>query len=124
MYIVDFYYILCGILDWIWVSSEYELILVNMKGKIFYYWEDMFLEMVGNGSGKYIVNSDNELFYIYSNNNIYKLLKDMKNIWFIKKCFFWIYRCIYWFMIINDLLVGMCGEKIWICKVNWYNWIG
>lgn len=59
MYIVDFYYILCGILDWIWVSNKYELILVNMNGKICYYWEDMFLEMVWNGSGKYIVNSDN-----------------------------------------------------------------
>lgn len=123
-HIVDFYHISCGTSDRIWVSSEHELILVNTKGKILHHREDMFLEMVGNGSGKHTVNSDNELFYIHSNNNIHKLSKDMKNTRFIKKCSFWTHRCIYWSTITNDLLVGMCGEKTWTCKVNRYNRTG
>lgn len=76
----NFDYILCFILDCIWVSDIGKLLMVNLKGKILYYWEDLFLEMFGNCSGRYVVNSDNEFFFIYSNNNIYKLVKDVKNI--------------------------------------------
>lgn len=38
----------------------------------------MSFEMDGNGCGRHTVNSNNELFYIHSNNNIHKLSKDMK----------------------------------------------
>lgn len=48
----------------------------------------------------------------------------MRNTRFIKKGSFWTHRCIYWFTITNDLLVGMYGEKTWTCKVNRYNRIG
>lgn len=45
-----------------------------MNGEFFYYWEDLFNdENVGIYSVRYIVNSDNGLFYIYRNNNIYRL---------------------------------------------------
>lgn len=75
----DLYHISCGTSDRIWVGSTRKLILVNTKGKILHHREDMFLEMVGNCSGRHTVNSDNELFYIHSNNNIHNLSKDIKH---------------------------------------------
>lgn len=84
----------------------------------------MSFEMDGNGCGRHTVNSNNELFYIHSNNNIHKLSKDMKNTRFIKKGSFWTHRCIYWSTITNDLLVGMYGEKTWTCTVNRFNRTG
>lgn len=67
-------YIVCVILDWIWVSGRDKFLLINMNGEFFYYWEDLFnVENVGIYSVRYIVNSDNGLFYIYRNNNINRL---------------------------------------------------
>lgn len=69
---------------------------------------NLYLEIFGFYSGRYVENDENEVFYIYNkNNNIYKLFKDKKSILFIMKNFLWEYQCVYWFMIINDLLVGM-----------------
>lgn len=79
IHISDFYHISCGTSDRIWVGSTRKLILVNTKGKILHHREDMFLEMVGSGSGRHTVKRDNELFCIHSSNNIHKLSKDMKH---------------------------------------------
>lgn len=76
----------------------------------------------------YIVNGIGELFYIDMDFVIIKFLSDLKIIliFIIRMDFEWILVCIYCFMIIGDLLVGIVGivfgKKLkLIVKINRYN---
>lgn len=72
-------YILCVILDRIWFSDDKNnFILKNILGDILYRWKDIYSGYLYSGDGLYDVNSDNELIYIDRENNINKLLSDMK----------------------------------------------
>lgn len=64
--------------------------------------------------GFYIVNKDGELIFIDYNYNINKLLNDMKIIivFIERKYFIWILMCVYWFLFIGDLLVGVYRDVI------------
>lgn len=71
--------------------------------------------------GVYIVNSKDEIFYIDRDNVIKKIL-DYKEM-IIFKWFKNLYRnyCVYCFLFIGDLLVGMYNYVKEISKVIWYN---
>lgn len=74
----------------------------------------------------YIVNGIGELFYINMDFVIIKFLSDLKIIFIIRMDFGWLLVCIYCFMIIGDLLVGIVGivfgKKLkFIVKINRYN---
>lgn len=117
-------HISCFTSDRIWVSDTGKLLMVNLKGKTLYHREDLFLETFGNRSGRHAVNSDNELFFIHSNNNIHKLAKDMKNTRLIQKGPSWKHWCVYCSTITNDLLVGMFREETLTGMVSRYSQSG
>lgn len=75
------------------------------------------------GCGMYIINNESELIYIDQKYNIIKLLKDnsIKSIFKEVIDFKWKLRCLYWFKMIRDLLIGMCIEDRKIGKLIWYD---
>lgn len=71
------YYIFCIILEWVWVNDSKSFILINKVGEILYYLEDLCYKIY---FGFYVVNREDELFYIDEEYNIIKLLRDMDRV--------------------------------------------
>lgn len=71
-----------------------------------------------------MVNKDGDFFFIDKELDIIKLFKDRK----IMKIFFkWNYLirrlyCVYFFVFMGDLLVGVYDRKFKIGEINWYNY--
>ncbi|XP_065927692.1 uncharacterized protein [Magallana gigas] len=121
--------------DQVWVS-EYKnnLTLTNTAGETLHHLKDCRSFHFDSGNGKHTVNSENELLYIDMDNNISKLLKDMKTTTtFIERTdSTWKPQCVYWSPCTGDLLVGMIFYnyydydstcKMW-GKVTRYNYTG
>lgn len=112
-------------LNWFWVSYNFKFVLIDMIGGdiLYYCWKDLFKNLFVYG--KYIINKDGEFFFIDIEFEIIKILKDMKLIEiFLKRLYLnwnWRLYCVYLFVFISDLLVGMYDEKFYIGKVSWYN---
>uniref|UniRef100_K1P1D1 Tripartite motif-containing protein 3 n=1 Tax=Magallana gigas TaxID=29159 RepID=K1P1D1_MAGGI len=119
------YHISCVTSDrvWVWVSDTYNLMLTDTTGVPLHRVMD---SLYGYNRGLHTVNSESELIYIDSKDNINKLSKDMKTtITFIERTdSTWTPRCVYWSPSTGDLLVAMC----YICtdtgKVTRYNQSG
>lgn len=72
---VCLFYIVCLILDKVWISGYSEIVLINILGVILYCIKDVCFSLI---FGLYIVNYVVELIYIDKFYNINKLLNDMK----------------------------------------------
>lgn len=100
------------ILDCFWVSGvDDSLRLLNIIENILYYLDELIR---GGELGLYIVNGESELIFINLKLKIRKLLKDMKKIIiFIERVdFIWVLLCVYWFLYIVDLFVGMYRKEL------------
>uniref|UniRef100_K1PP94 Tripartite motif-containing protein 2 n=1 Tax=Magallana gigas TaxID=29159 RepID=K1PP94_MAGGI len=116
------YHISCVTPDRVWVSDYTKnLILINKSGDLLHRVEDSCGDLNG---GRHTVNSESELIYIDSNNNIKKLSEDMKTTTtFIERTDSrWRPRCVYWSPTTGDLLVGIYNS--WTGKVSRYNQSG
>lgn len=134
------YYIFFKILDQIWVSDDKRnFVLINIIGNNLYYIKGLFLDeddLNFNDSrdvyGVYIVNSDGEMIYIDVDNNIKKILNKLEIIIVIKVInVYYMKLCVYWFLLIWDLLFGLdvikkkiVGDSDKIGMVDWYNQSG
>ncbi|XP_065929641.1 uncharacterized protein [Magallana gigas] len=116
------YHISCVTSDQVWVSDTFNLTLTDTTGVRLHRVKDSrsFL------SGLHTVNSESELIYIDSKDNINKLSKDMKTTTtFIETTNpTWRPRCVYWSPSTGDLLVGMCYIHTETGKVTRYNQSG
>lgn len=72
------------------------------------------------------MNSDGELIFVGSNYDIMKLLVDEKLLFYVIYMIYniWDLICVYWFLVIEDFLVGMYLKLNDVVKVIWYNKIG
>nr|XP_034333806.1 uncharacterized protein LOC105343600 [Crassostrea gigas] len=118
--------------DRVWVSdNENNLILTNTAGETLHHLKDCRSVHLYSGNGIHTVNSESDLLYIDMDNNINKLLKDMKTTsTFIERTdSTWEPQCMYWSPCTGDLLVGMFFYnhnsrcKMW-GKVTRYNYTG
>lgn len=99
------------ILERVWVSGLDNIIFISIVGEILYYLDDI----CRYGNGFYILNSENELFYINENYDIKKKLWDLSMIIIFfkkKKYLIWIFWCVYCLLLIGDLLVGMIKVRL------------
>ncbi|XP_052683304.1 uncharacterized protein LOC128163699 [Crassostrea angulata] len=108
--------------DQVRVSDTFNLILTDTTGVPLHRVKDSHSFL----SGLHTVNSESELIYIDSKDNINKLSKDMETTTtFIGKTDpTWRPRCVYWSPSTGDLLVGMCYIRTDTGKVTRYNQSG
>lgn len=113
-------YIFFMLLDCILVSDIKNFVLININGdklyclKIWYVCMNFFYFYYG----VYIVNSKDEIFYIGRDNDIKKILNFKEMIIFKWFKNYWNY-CVYCFLFIGDLLVGVFISGIGM--VCWYS---
>lgn len=71
-----------------------------------------------------MVNKDGDFFFIDRELDIIKLFKDMKIMKIFIKWNYLIWRlyCVYFFVFMGDLLVGVYDRKFKRGEVNWYNY--
>nr|XP_034310012.1 uncharacterized protein LOC105328882 [Crassostrea gigas] len=123
--VVRCFHISCVTPDRVWVSDTFNLILTDTTGVPLHRVEDSWIDLY-DGNGLHTVNSESELIYIDSKDNINKLSKDMKTTTtFIGKTDpTWRPRCVYWSPSTGDLLVGMRYIHTETGKVTRYNQSG
>nr|XP_034319675.1 uncharacterized protein LOC105329700 isoform X2 [Crassostrea gigas]XP_034319676.1 uncharacterized protein LOC105329700 isoform X2 [Crassostrea gigas]XP_034319677.1 uncharacterized protein LOC105329700 isoform X2 [Crassostrea gigas]XP_034319678.1 uncharacterized protein LOC105329700 isoform X2 [Crassostrea gigas]XP_034319679.1 uncharacterized protein LOC105329700 isoform X2 [Crassostrea gigas]XP_034319680.1 uncharacterized protein LOC105329700 isoform X2 [Crassostrea gigas]XP_034319682.1 un len=117
------FHISCVTSDRVWVSDwRNNLMLTDTTGVPLHRVEDS----CNGDSGLHTVNSESELIYIDSNDNINKLSKDMKTTTtFIETTdSTWRPWCVYWSPSTGDLLVGMYNIDTKTGKVTRYNQSG
>lgn len=105
--------------DQFWISDrKCNLTLTNKMG-------DILCELTGvcSGVGFHTVNDENELLYIDTRNNINKLSTDLKGptIFIQTRDSTFVFLCLHWSSLTEELLVGMRGHLKDTFKVNRYS---
>lgn len=101
------------LLDCIWVSDEKKnFILINIIGEFLCKLKDVCSFLFCGGV--YIVINESELIYIERYSDINKLLSDLRIIILIFRLInlVWRFNCVYWFLLIRDLLIGIYDSII------------